>query len=331
MHRVLTTACLWLASAAALGGCGLTLDLTPPDPVPTTGMDAGTPPEDAGALDAGTPPEDAGALDGDTPPEDAGAVDSGEGPEDAGTEARDAGPEARDAGPRPIDAGMRCASDAECSDGIPCNGLERCVDGMCVGYGALPDTGVVSAACEDLADCTVDLCVPPGVPGRDAYGCVHVPNDAMCAYFWPTAGSACVTRVCGGSAAVSIDSPLGCALQLRSSDCAAGTSCRRRTGDGAFACIAPVSRSTPTTYACRPSPTPGAISDCDDGNPCNGQEQCVPTPGVMGTWHCEPGRPPDCPMSIERCTRTFCGLGISPAGTPAALTCMVGPTPTCGP
>jgi len=326
--------------ASALAGCGLTLDLTPPDPVPTTGMDAGmdagptttdagTPPEDAGALDAGTPPEDAGALDGDTPPEDAGAVDSGEGPEDAGPDARDAGPEARDAGPRPIDAGLRCTSNAECSDDILCNGMELCVDGTCVGSGALPEAGMPSEMCRDGADCTEDLCVPYGVPGRDANGCVHVPSDEMCADFAPEAGPDCVTRVCGGREAVFMDNPRGCALQVRPEMCRAGTVCGRTDG-GRFACSAPVSRSTGTTDVCSHRPTPGASSDCDDGNPCNGEEQCVLTPGSMGTGHCEPGLPPDCGMSSERCTRTFCGSRVSPTST-VAPTCMVGPDPSCFP
>ncbi|MFQ5463689.1 MAG: right-handed parallel beta-helix repeat-containing protein [Phycisphaerae bacterium] len=63
--------------------------------------------------------------------------------------------------------GPQCAFDADCDDGLACNGAETCV-------GALlcePGTPIV---CDDGIACTVDSCVDP------AGTCDYVPNHAAC-------------------------------------------------------------------------------------------------------------------------------------------------------
>ncbi len=60
-----------------------------------------------------------------------------------------------------------CAADAECSDGVFCNGAETCdAQGQCQ-----PGT---PPACDDGVDCTIDSCNA----GSDS--CEHVPDDGSC-------------------------------------------------------------------------------------------------------------------------------------------------------
>lgn len=71
---------------------------------------------------------------------DTGPIDSG--PRDAGSSA--------DSGPTGDDSGAPCGDDAECDDGLFCNGVEACVGGRCA-----PGTAV---DCADDRDCTRDEC-----------------------------------------------------------------------------------------------------------------------------------------------------------------------------
>jgi hypothetical protein len=59
----------------------------------------------------------------------------------------------------------RCEDDARCDDGRGCNGIERCVNGVCRGGERLD--------CEDGVRCTVESCEEPGF-------CVSVPDSAQC-------------------------------------------------------------------------------------------------------------------------------------------------------
>lgn len=69
-----------------------------------------------------------------------------------------------DSGP-PADAGT-CSTDAECDDGLVCNGSESCQAGACV-PGAPP-------VCDDGVDCTVDSCSEIGG------GCIIFPDNSLC-------------------------------------------------------------------------------------------------------------------------------------------------------
>jgi hypothetical protein len=62
-----------------------------------------------------------------------------------------------------------CASNDDCDDGNPCNGVERCV-----GIGSAPARCLLGFAprCTDGDECTIDSCDP-------AVGCVHEP-DPVC-------------------------------------------------------------------------------------------------------------------------------------------------------
>ena len=55
-----------------------------------------------------------------------------------------------DGGPPPPDAGPECADDADCSDGVFCNGEERCIGGECIEG--------IRERCADGDVCTRDAC-----------------------------------------------------------------------------------------------------------------------------------------------------------------------------
>jgi len=59
-----------------------------------------------------------------------------------------------------------CTGDADCDDGLFCNGAETCVMGGCM-PGTAPD-------CDDAVDCTTDLCDETG----DL--CRNLPDDSAC-------------------------------------------------------------------------------------------------------------------------------------------------------
>jgi hypothetical protein len=117
----------------------------------------------------------------------------------------------------------RCASDPECSDGLYCNGAERC-DASAPGTGCVAGAPIAcndgagctmdacdedtdrcvstpnDAACADTVDCTVDSCSPGG--SIDASGCVHTPDASRCAGDFCTVGRVCnPTAGCVGGAA----------------------------------------------------------------------------------------------------------------------------------
>lgn len=121
---------IFVVSASLLGGCGLVLDLDPPDP---TEVDAGSQTRDA-AVD----PDDAGALDGAIEMDASAGRDGG--PSDAG---HDAAPP--DASPAPDAGGATCASALDCSP------AEHCArpPGRCFGPG---ECRARPLACPDVAD-----------------------------------------------------------------------------------------------------------------------------------------------------------------------------------
>jgi MYXO-CTERM domain-containing protein len=89
----------------------------------------------------------------------------------AGTVCRPAGLEACDPAEVCTGTDPACPDDAflpdgaECSDGMTCNGVERCVSGVCAPGTALD--------CDDGDVCTADAC-------REPSGCSHTPIEDCC-------------------------------------------------------------------------------------------------------------------------------------------------------
>jgi hypothetical protein len=249
----------------SLAGCSLVIDTDPPDP--QLGADAG---RDAaiGAIDLGT--GDLGSVD--LGSVDLGSVDSSHvdlGAADLGVDdggALDATLPLPDGGTP--DAG--CLLDRECDDGAQCTD-DRCQFGMCSN---LP----IPLFCDDGASCTVDLCVPATMcagPMASRLGCEHRPVDAACAAYavtivatYPSLACAPVTCI-GGTAG----NETGCGFG--DSRCAFGETC----GASGLCAI------TTGERAC------DRAGDCDDGNPCNGDEVC----GARGTANvCAPATTSPC-------------------------------------
>lgn len=85
---------------------------------------------------------------------------------------------------------IECKRDLDCSDGLVCDGQERCVGGKCQA-GSPPD-------CSDGIDCTQDLCEEPS-------GCVHLPNDSAC-----DDGVACTHDECTARGCLSVPVDSAC-------------------------------------------------------------------------------------------------------------------------
>jgi hypothetical protein len=248
-----------LLGASALGGCGLLVDTDPPDPSGPPGSDLGAP--DLGTEDLGLPPP----VDGGAPPTD-GASRDASGPDGGRV----------DSGP------VGCGADADCDDGIACNGIETCAAGVCVVEAA--------PACpeEDGVRCTVPVCDP--VLDR----CVEVADDGACGEgeYCDTSDDCKTIPTCGSDAeCVPADGclvgkctmgtcdflPRACP-DLNPSDCLVAVceegGCRERPADrlcdDGIGCTRDRCGSDGT---CRHDPDPGL---CDDRAACT-QDVCDPT------------------------------------------------------
>jgi hypothetical protein len=178
------------------------------------GVDAGpiTPDTGGGGHDAGGGGHDAGSM---SMPDMGGIVRPDAFVPDTG-------------GPTP-DTG--CANDAQCQDGLGCNGMERCVAGAC-----MPATSPMS--CNDGLSCTTDTCVEPGT-------CMNV---STCA-----GGAACMASGCATGCA---ESP--CRLLSPQCGCAAGQACYpsgatrvcTTSGSGTSGSLCTTNSDCAATYAC---------------------------------------------------------------------------------
>ena len=350
-----------LVFAAALSpGCGLLLDLDPPD-VDAGGMDGGL--FDAGGRDAGGCLADHECDDGDPcnglelclP---GGACGAGE----------------------PI----------ECDDGDVCNGLEFCSDGACVSGSGLacvddsdpcngdtlcdPTLGCIVTPemdCDDRIDCTVDTCQPDG-------SCAHMHNDALCTegpagrceeeggcqYDVCELGVTCIagpceTVSCAGTRCVRAsrcsDDASCCGDTCVARGCSDDNPCTVDSCDGT-SCVhtevdMPCSDGDFCTVGdhCSGGVCAGLPRPCTDGNPCTADScesvaaRCVNTPAdgavcsdgnactggdTCSGGRCEPG------LDLTACPELPCRVGMCDpvtglcAGTnsPAGTSCGVGRT-----
>ncbi|MBN2714977.1 MAG: hypothetical protein JXX14_03925, partial [Deltaproteobacteria bacterium] len=181
---------------------------------------------------------------------------------------------------------VACIADADCGNGDACDGVETCVNNMCVqGVALVCDdgdacngvetcdlaTGCVagtSLVCDDGNVCNgVESCeVSTGcVAGTaltcdDGNECTNESCDAIsgCGYENVTAGAACATGMCDGAGV--------CVECVSDADCSNGDAC-----DGVESCVSNVCQA-------------GTALACDDGDACNGVETCDSATGcVAGT------------------------------------------------
>ena len=235
-------------------------------------------------------------------------------------------PPGRDAGlfdasiTRPDAVVIACRSDGECDDGLRCNGVEACIEGVC--------RSLMPPICDDGVDCTRDGCT-------EASGCVSVPDDSRCPGGTCGAGG-CVSRRC-----------------MTDGDCSDGLACNgiERCDPGTLTCVSTMAPAcddgidctrdscTEPAGACahvpddafcpddgsRCDPMAGCVggvcrrdADCDDGRFCNGAETCGPE------GRCLPGPAIGCADMID-CTVDTCSESVRGCvSTPDSSRCPMG-------
>jgi hypothetical protein len=188
------------------------------------------------------------------------------------------------------DAAGRCASNAQCDDGVACTRDLCLVGGVCEhtpdSPSCMPARRCMRAAdCDDRVACTRDTCLVDGT-------CANTPQSDQC-----PAGQTCdATRGCGGATPGTCRSDadcrdaFDCTIDACGSDgrcvytaqnarCAAGQVCRVGMG-----CL--------SERAC------SRDADCDDRMRCNGVERCA-------ELACIAGAPPNCD-DMNACTMDAC-------------------------
>ena len=194
------------------------------------------------------------------------------------------------------DVTPECAVDGDCSDGLYCNGDERCVSGHCVAG---------DAPCDDGVACTADSC------DEATDSCAHVPDDSVCdnSVFCDGAEACDETLGCvGGTAPCAgqlcdegsetcddivciIDSDCGDGLYCNGLETCMDNTCRSGTPidcDDGVACTA--DSCDESSDSCSHAPS-NAV--CDDGLYCNGAETCD---AVLG---CQVGTPIVCDDGVS--------------------------------
>ncbi len=184
----------------------------------------------------------------------------------------------------PIEGCQYVPNGNACTDGNACTLDDVCAGGKCVGAGTLE--------CGDVNPCTDDSCDP-------LLGCQNIPNNAACDDKDAcTTGDYCAATVCMSGKKVTCDDsnsctddgcePLtGCKYVPNTKECEDGNACTFGDKCAGGTC------------------QPGALNDCNDGNPCT-DDVCNFTsclhPFVEGA--CEDGNP--CTIG-DKCGNGMCG------------------------
>jgi len=161
-----------------------------------------------------------------------------------------------------------CQVDADCDDGLFCNGYEACIGGFCY-----PDT---SPDCNDGIDCTDDSC------DEENDQCVNAPNHALC-----NDGNVCTDDSCNPAS--------GCVYVNNTDPCDDGNACTTADTCSGGACVGGPPPDCDDQNVCTDDscdPATGCVhvnntDPCDDGNACTTDDMCSD-----GT--CVGGPPLDC-------------------------------------
>lgn len=205
-----------------------------------------------------------------------------------------------------------CQSDAECEDGVFCNGEEACVLGDCVAG---------SAPCDDGVECTADTC------DEATATCAHAPEDGACDNGIACDGAEVCDAVLGcQSVGASCDDDVACTVDFcdpvsglcthQPDDTACANEvfcdgieqCDPAVGDPASGCAAGQPVICADGIACTKDTCDEATKgcfhaaddpSCSDDVFCNGAELCA-----IG-FGCVPGSPPSC-ADARSCTADAC-------------------------
>lgn len=154
-----------------------------------------------------------------------------------------------------LSANQGCAGDAECDDGLTCNGSEVCVDGQCLAGSP--------SSCDDGISCTLDVC------SESEASCTHVGRDELCDNGIYCDGE----ETCGAEGCQSTPPCSGqhcheglesCVACLEDQHCDDGVPCTRDSCSSTGTCV-----------------VEAQDSNCDDGRWCNGLEFCDTASGCQ--------------------------------------------------
>jgi hypothetical protein len=159
-----------------------------------------------------------------------------------------------------VSTAVECVVDADCDNGLFCDGAENCVASVCVA-GTPPN-------CNDGVGCTVDSCSE----GTDS--CHHTPNDALCdnGLFCDGAETCNLASDCQPGTPPNCNDGVGCTVD----SCNEGTdSCNHAPNDALC----------DNGLFCDGAETCNLVSDCQPGSdPCPQGEVCNEVDDI-----CEPG------------------------------------------
>ncbi len=170
-----------------------------------------------------------------------------------------------------------CTSNADCSDGVYCNGAESCQAGRCVSG--------TTVGCGDSAACTFDLC------DESIRACRHIADHSAC-----PAGQMCAGAAgCGAAGTCATDADCddhsmcngaercvaGLCVGSTPPACDDGIACTSDVCTEARGCVhTPVDLSCGwgmrcgLSAGCEALPDCATNTDCDDNVFCNGAERC---------------------------------------------------------
>jgi hypothetical protein len=190
-------------------------------------------------------------------------------------------------------ASPKCSEDADCDDGVYCNGTETC------DQSTKKCKSGTAPKCDDSVDCTADVC------DEASKACAHVPDSTKCAVGQACSATGCVSSCpsCDDGVACTLDvcNPVtgGCAHVPDDSKCSDGQKC---------------------------DATGGCISTCDDAACLTA---CVAMAGISGGT-CDPTGYCLCtPVTTGSVTGVATLLGLASASAGIAVT-LVGSSHTPG-
>lgn len=225
-------------------------------------------------------------------------------------------------------AGERCASDAECDDGLECT-VDACVSGVCshVDSDTLCDgagctrgrcmSGTciqepVDANCDDGITCTIDRCQMDGA-------CMVEPDDGAC-----TAGAGGTCDLVNGCQYDTCVEGVTCVREGCNDATCSGNTCLRpsRCGMGEFCCAGvcetlgcddanPCTADSCGASGCDNDPAPLDMMGCNDGDPCTVGTVCAGGSCAGGLDCSEQGG--ECVTGT--CAGTMCSFANVPNGT----------------